>query len=202
MSYESPPWGRGATFFNGGTTDATSGAQHEGHRYWFVDHDLSAPGPAKVRSNRLVQCMIVRNVSGINLLPKRIASLKASGLNFLGQVDGYATTSAAMGYPIDEWLPAAGVPQNDLFYVVVDGPAMVLTDLASGANNNITVGTVLVALTAVTSQSTTAGRVYPQDLTGATAPLGNQVQNRLGFALSAQTTTQTNSSLLIDVRKW
>lgn len=77
---------------------------------------------------------------------------------------------------------------------------MMLTDLAAGANNLIPEGTVLVALTAATSGATTAGRVAPQDLTGATAALGLQVQNRLGYALSARTTAQTNTTILVDKR--
>lgn len=203
MSFESPPFQRGETFFNGNTTDATSGAQHEGKRYWFVDLDLSAGVTGKKnRSNRMVWCMIVRNVSGIALLPKRIVRLKKTGLNYLGQVDGYTTTTAEKGFPLDEWLPTTGLLANDLGYVVIDGPATVLTDLAASVNNSVAVGDVLVALTAVTSQSTTAGRVGQQDLTGATSPLGLQVQNYLGYALSAQTTNQTNNSLLLDIRHW
>lgn len=204
MFSENPPFPRGGTFYNGGTIDSNNlgGTNLEGSRWYFPDQDLSVAGTRKTRTNRVVTCMIVRNVSGIALLPKRLANLQASGLNFMGRVDGYATTTAALGYPIDEWLPAAGVPANDLFYIVIDGPATVLTDIAAAAGNVIAVGGVVVALTAVTSQSTTAGRVSVNDLTGATALLANQVQNRIGYALSAKTTANTNADLLIDVRKW
>ena len=205
---ENPPFPRGETFYNGGTIDSNNlgGAQLEGHIWEFEDIDLSSgAGGKKTRSNRRVVCMCVRNVSGIALLPKRLANLQTGGTDgryMLGRADGYATTTAAMGYPIDEWLPAAGVPNNDLFWLVIDGPATVKSDLAGGANNVINVGTALVSLTAATSQATTAGRVAPQDLTGATALLGNQLQNKVGFALSAATTANTDADILVDVRAW
>lgn len=215
---DAPPFGRGETFYNGGTIDTSNlgGGQHIGKIWVFEDIDYSTVGVKKLRSSRPVRCMVCRNVSGIALLPKRLANLTIAGTGptsgigpqsgdnrgFLGNVDGYTTTTAAKGFPIDEWLPAAGVPNNDLFWVVIDGPATVLTDLAGGANNPISVGSTVVALTAATSQATTAGRVYAQDLTGATAPLANMIQNALGVAMSAKTTANTNADLLVDVRKW
>lgn len=201
---EAPPFERGATFYNGITPpDATSGGNLEGKIYVFEDLDLSVTGTKSYRSGRPVKCMVVRNVSGATLLPKRLASLKLSGLNFLGQVDGYATVDAAANcYPIDEWLPAAGVVANDLFYVVVDGPATVITGLANGAGNNIAVGGNVCALTAVTSQATTAGRIQAQDLSSSATTLGNYVQNKIGMAMTARTTNNTDSAILIDVRKW
>lgn len=201
---ENPPFPRGQTFYNGGTIDSNNlgGANLEGTVWEFEDIDYST-APFKQRSGRLVKCMIVRNVAAAALLPKRLVSFKQSaGSPFVGQVDGYTTTTAAEGYPVDEFLPAAGVPVNDLFYIVIDGPAKVLTDLAGGANNVVNVAGAVVALTAATSGATTAGRVAPQDLTGATALLANQVQNRVGRAMSAVTTSNTNNDLLVDVRKW
>lgn len=206
---ENPPFSRGETFYNGGTIDSNNlgGVQHEGKIWEFEDIDLTpgSVGSKKTRSGREVKCMCVRNVSGINLLPKRCVNLQTGGTDgkfYLGRVDGYSTTTAQRAYPIDEFLPSAGVPNNDLFWVVVEGPAKVLTDLAGGANNVVNVGGVVCALTAVTSQSTTAGRVQPQDLSGATTALGNQVQNKIGVSLSAVTTGNTNADLLVEVGKW
>ncbi len=204
---DAPPFGRGETFYNGGTIDSNNlgGAQWEGKVWEFEDLDYSkSPGAKPARSGR---CMIVRNVSGIALLPKRLVSLQTAGTDgrfFLGRVDGYTTITAQQGFPVDEFLTSTGVPNNDLFWVVIDGPATCLTDLAGAGLNVINVGDVLVSLTAATSQATTAGRVMTQDLasgvTGAT--LAIQVQNRLGYALSAKTTTQTNGDVLVDVRRW
>jgi hypothetical protein len=168
----------------------------------FEDLDYSQRGTKPARSGRKVTCMCVRNVAAAALLPKRLATLQKSGVNYLGRVDGYSTLTAVNAFPVDEFLPAAGVPVNDLFWVVIDGPATVLTDLAGAANNVWNVGDVLTSLTAATSGATTAGRVKPQDLTGATAVLGNEVQNKIGYALSARTTANTGADLLVDVRKW
>jgi hypothetical protein len=85
--------------------------------------------------------------------------------------------------------------------VVMEGPAVILTDLAGADNNVLNVGTVVVALTGATSGATTAGRVAPQDLTGATALLADQIQNRIGYALTAKTTANTNADVLVDVTK-
>lgn len=204
---ENPPFPRGSTFYNGGTIDSANlgGENLEGTIWEFEDIDLSATssGVRSARTNRPVKCMIVRNQSAGALLPKRLVTLKTTdGGTYTGEVDGYATTTAqGPAFPVDEWLPAAGVPQYDLFYVVIEGPATVLTDLAGAANNVHSVGGWVVALTAATSGATTAGRVAPQDLTGATALLGNQIQHRIGRALTAKTTANTNADMLIDVTK-
>jgi hypothetical protein len=214
---ENPPFGRGETYY--GTSpipaiDANNlgGKNFEGEVWEFEDisYALGAVGAKQARSNRLVKCMCVRNISGIALLPKRLANLTTVaeaevGQNlpaYLGQVDGYATATAQRAYPIDEWLPAAGVAANDLFWIVIEGPATVLTAQDGGADNVFTIGLGVVALTAVTSQATTAGRVAPVDFTGATVLLGNQIKNMIGWALSAATTANTAAGLLIEVGKW
>lgn len=199
---------RGGTVYGSDETPSTTDPRTlnwEGREVNFEDLDYSVSTLNKPRrSKAMVRCRIVRNVSGATLLPKRLARLtKASGKDLLCRVDGYACVTAdGPVFPIDEWLPSTGVRNYDLFYVVVEGPAMVLTDIASGANNFIAVGDWLVSLTGATTGATTSGRVKPQDLTGATALLGNEVQHRLARSLSAQTTTQTASSLLVSIIKW
>lgn len=203
--YENLPFDRGTTFFGtGGTPDATSGANLEGQEYEIEDVDWGATGVGARpnRSNHMVRLRIVRNKAAAALLPKRLVTFKkTAGSAFLGQVDGYVTTTAQEGFPVDEFLPAAGVAVNDLFYIVVAGPSKVLTDLASGAGSVFNVGDSVVGLTAATSGATTAGRVAPQDLTGATAVLGVQLQNRVGRAMSAATTSNTNADLMVDIVK-
>jgi hypothetical protein len=192
---ENPPFPRGSTWYNGGTIDSNSlgGENLEGTIWEFEDLDLSATG-----------AMIVRNKAADVLLPKRLVTMKAtSGATYIAQVDGYAdTTAESPTFPVDEWLPAAGVPVNDLFYVVIEGPATVMTPLEADANNVFSVGTTLVSLTAATSGATTSGRVRPIDLTGATALLGAQIIGRIGRALSAKTTANTNADMLIDVTRF
>jgi hypothetical protein len=200
---ENPPFSRGETFYNGATIDTNDlgGTNLEGKEWVFEDYD---PTTDTTRSNKYVRCRVVRNTSGINLLPKRIAAFELDTTNpdeYGRRVAGYTTTTSAEGYPIDEYLPAAGVVTNDLFYIVVEGPAVVLTSL-SDFGANITTGTWVNAITAATSQATTAGRVEDQDITGATNVLANAILNRIGRALSAATTANTNTDVLIEVGKW
>lgn len=194
---EQPLLGRGTT-----ETNMTAGAAGMSWLFEDVDYSTSNYAIRPRRTNRKVRCVLVKNSSGIALLPRRMVVWKA-GTNQT-EVDGYATTTAAeVAGVVDEWLPTAGVANGDYFLLVVGGPTLVVTDLAAGANNLIPERTVLVALTAATSQATTAGRPAPQDLTGATALLGNQLQNAIGRALSAKTTANTNVDLLIDlVNRW
>ena len=200
MKYENLPFPIGTTYTDGGTVVSTDGANLEGKEFEIEDLDYSATGVPPQRSNLYKRVRVVRNTSGIALLPKRLGSLKAGTP---GQVDGYGTTTAqGQCFPIDEFLAAAGVPNNDLFYITVAGYATVLTDLGGAANNVISVDNWIIALTAATSQATTAGRAQSQMLTGATALLGDQVQHRIGRALSAKTTANTDASLLINVTRF
>ena len=201
---ENPPFDRGSSYYNNfasSTGSTTDGVQLEGKEWMFEDFN---PATKTLRSNQYVKCRVVRNTSAGVLLPSRLANLAVapnSNGAFGGQVDGYATTLAQRAYPIDEFLPAGGVQVNDLFWIVTEGPAMVLTDLAA-LTGVISIGSKVVAQTAVTSGATTAGRVLLQDLTGATAPLANQAQNYVGHAMTAATTSQTNASILVNVGHW
>lgn len=201
---ENPPFARGETFYNGETIDSNDlgGTNLEGKEWVFEDVN---PNTGVKRTERPVRCRVVRNTAAVALLPKRLASFEAGALEYGSRIDGYALNSAANtpneGYPIDEYLPAAGVPVNDLCYIVVEGPAEVLTSLADMATD-LDLGEWCVAVTAATSAATTAGRVIPQLLTGATAPLAANVQNRIGRALSLAITSSTNTATVIDVGKW
>lgn len=191
---ESPPFSMGETYYNGGTIDTNDlgGANLEGKEFEFEDVIRNTGMRIRVR--------VVRNTAAIALLPKRLVTFSTAAGYHGRRVTGYATLTSVNAYPVDELLPAAGVPVNDLFYIVVQGPALVKTDIASGANNVAAINDIFVSLTAATSGATTAGRIAPQDLTGATALLGNQVQNRIGRAMSAQTTANTDADLLLYIR--
>ena len=99
---------------------------------------------------------------------------------------GPQTVTAGLSYIADELMPAAGVPQYDLFYVVMEGPTLVTSPDAGSAI------TMLSPVVAVSS-----GRVAVQDLSGATSVLGGQIQNHLGRVLEAVTAGQTATDLLI-----
>jgi len=215
---ENPPFGRGETWYGinppaTGQPSLNDALQEEGAEWYFNDKVWANPpgvvGARQDRTNRLVRCRVVRNVSGAILLPKRLVNLQLNGTDgryYEGRVDGYSTALAQRAYPLDEFLSAtAGLPNLDLGWIVLEGPATVQTDLTALASN-VNVGDIVVSnnagATAGGTTSTTGGRAVKQDLTGATATLGNQIINFVGRALSALTTGQTGVDLLIDVGKY
>lgn len=154
------------------------------------------------RTNYSVKCRLVKNSSGVALLPKHTVTFKA-GTNRT-EVDGYlrlAYTPPGAVF-VDEFLPAAGVPNGSYFWVVIRGPAIGI--MPASQVGDVADGDVLVGLTAAAStHSTTAGRVGVQSLAGATDVLGGQIQGALGRALSAKSSSSTNSDILIFVNnRW
>lgn len=201
---ENPPFPRGETFYNGETIDTNDlGGIHLEGAEWIFEDVHASTGVA--RTGRPVRCRVVRNSSGAAILPKRLVKFEAGALEYGSRCDGYAIASAAdspeQGWPADEYLAAAGVPTNDLFWIVVEGPAEVLTSIADMATD-LGIGGWAVAVTAATSQATTAGRIIPQLLTGATSRLAANVQNRVGRALSGAITTSTATAVVLDVGQW
>lgn len=196
--YEEAPFGRGQTFrgVGGPAAGSTDGAEYEGREFWFPDQDFST-GKGLVRSGQYVLCRIVRNIAAFNILPSRVVNLTAGRPR---QVDGYQVTGGGECFVSDEWLPAAGVAQYDLFYIVVKGPTLAYTGLAGNATNVIAAKDPVTALTSsATSGATTSGRIKSADYTGATAVLGNEVLNTIGRAMSAATTAETNTLKLVNV---
>lgn len=188
---ESLPFPRGSTFYQATPTDTSAHAKDlEGKEY--VDNDMNYGNAdyAGYRTGREVRLRIVRNVTGSAMLPKRIARMKVDGTayEFAGQVNGYADTVGQIGYPIDEFLPAAGVADDDLFYVVIKGPAMCTT--AAAGDTNISTGSKVIP--------STDGKVIDQDTTvAAGAATFNQIQGAIGRAILA--VNATDSNILIDV---
>lgn len=219
--YELLPFPIGQTALGGNATIASTDKQEFVGKEYLVEDLNYGSVPYLPRAYygaaglmQLKRVRVVRNVSGTQILPGQLCIWKGG---FYGQqVDGLAYNTAMEGYPADEFLPTGGVANNDLFYVTIDGGAECLPDLAGGANNSWTATTAglnswavaltAAASTAATSQATlgvvTAGRVAPQDLTGATALLGRQIQHRVGLVLSALTTAQTTGRILLYIKKW
>lgn len=190
---------RGKTYSGGTATSSTitSSALLEGTEINFKDDVAVANQPRRPRSGRFVTARLVRNVSGAALLPGRLVTWQA--LYRGRRVDGYARTDGVeCAGVVDDRLPSGGVADQDLFWLLREGPVLIKTPLAAGAGSVFTEGDVLVALTAVTSGATTSGR--PAVLvTNSTAVTASLVVNRIGRVMSAMTTAQTNSSMLIDL---
>ena len=200
---ENPPFPRGATFYDGtvpnipgtSTPDTISHQELEGKTWVWedVDYSASASGVKLHRSGRFVTTMVVRNKAGATLTTpaKLLARMKTDGTGqeFTGQVSGVDPAVGELCYPIDEFLPG-NVVANDLFWVVVDGPAKVITD--TGGDTTIAIGNYVIP------GATTDGRVIDQDTTvAAGAATFAQIQGAVGIAITA--TTGNTQTLTIDV---
>jgi len=186
---ESLPFARGETFYNGGTIDANDlgGPNLEG-RVYLAEVNTANGYTQNDPSGRQVRLRVVRNVSGVNLKPGRLVKYKAIN-PYETQVDGY--TFAVGDRPagvVDEFLPAAGVPNNDLFYIVIDGPTKV-TQLSASASV-LVIADRIVPGTGTSATNDDAGRVAKQDITGEAAALGNNIQNAVGFAGEASNSVE------------
>lgn len=189
--YTDPPFARGETYFNGDTIDISDlanlgGEILEGREYDFED---SVHG-----SGATVRCRVVRNMSATAVTAKQLllpsVAITYPG-DYIGRVNGVSDGTAKKVFVADELLPTVGVPQYDLFYVITEGPATVVTPAAGVA---VTLGNNVV--------STTTGRATVQDMSGATSVLGAQLNNAVGMALATITAGQTAYSLPVWVHRW
>lgn len=148
------------------------GSNVVGTRKVFRDED---PKTGALQSNRTVECIAVKNTSGSALLPGAVAKFKDAAI--LTEVDGLATTSTALMGVVDEYLPAAGVPNNEVFWLVVRGPSTVTktaTSVAAGASYGLsaTAGAAAAQSTnpllgfAIATSATTSGRILVRTSAG------------------------------------
>lgn len=199
---------RGKTYLKGPnrTPDATGTTSQAllGIKKVFRDFDYSAVGVGGVYAPRTggdVTCLLVRNSSGIALLPGRVAIWKAGAIG--REVDGYTAEDALVGTRlaipagiVDEFLPAAGVADDDLFWLVVKGYSNIRKSLDA---NTLTQGQAVVAITAATSQATTAGRIISYVQTSNQTVASNQAWQRIGVAVSTSATTDANVLTYVDL---
>ena len=190
---ETPPWPRGSTFYNGGTIDSSNlgGTNLEGKEYRFEDTTYG--------TNQYVTVRVVRNSNANALLPGRMCQFDSAYP--MTRLSGYTAVSYAPGVILDEFLPSTGLVQYDLAYVIMEGPTLAYTALDGGADNVITFLDPLAAITAATSGATTAGRVAVANTSGATTSQRDSLLNVLGRAISAKTTANTNSQVLLQVQR-
>ena len=192
---------RGKTYLTGPnrTADATATTSIaiDGIIKTFKDLDYTGTAGAQTRAPRSggeVTCILVRNDSGIALLPGRVAIWKAGAVG--KRVDGYLAEDALVGTRlsipagiVDEFLPTAGVADDDYFWLVVRGPALVKKSIDA---NTLTQGENVVGITAATSQATTAGRIKSYVQTSNATVASNQAHQKIGVAISTSATTDAN----------
>src|SRR5262245_57447750 len=116
---ENPPFDRGQY-------DATGSQDNNlGKEYEFNDVDWSSnPAGRTSRSGKMVRVRLVKNGTGAALLPRRLAAFSTTANEPNAVARGYTALDAQRGFPVDEALPATGVPDGAAFYVVVKGPAL------------------------------------------------------------------------------
>jgi hypothetical protein len=145
--------------------DNGDGSNIVGTRKVFRDEN---PKTGALNSNRTVECIAVKNTSGSALVPGSVAKFKDAAI--LSEVDGLATTSTALMGVVDEYLPTAGVPDGEIFWLVVRGPSTVTktaTSVAAGASYGLsaTAGSAAAQSTnpllgyAIATSATTSGRI-------------------------------------------
>lgn len=107
-----------------------------------------------------IVCTLVKNASGIALKPGRIVTWKNDADNpFMTAVGGYAyaATDWVAGV-VDEFLPAAGVQANDIFWLVRYGFTKVRS--AGSGSYTIDIGDKLGPGTGTSATNDDAGRAF------------------------------------------
>lgn len=142
-----PPFPRGQyqQFYT--TTPATAAAEQPlygvlGCEWDFPDNlwDTGANGPPTIRSSTPVRCRLVKNNTGSAILPKYACKLDPADA---GSVTALTTATTDQYALADEFLPAAGVPDKGIFWVVTRGNAKAIA--AASLIANATAGAYLVA---------------------------------------------------------
>jgi hypothetical protein len=111
-----------------------------GFEKFFMDQD---PKTSEFFSNRPVGCVALRNASGGVLLPGDVVTF------LLTDATAKAVPTDAQAAVVDEYLPAAGVAVNGIFWGVISGPTRIKTGATPAAGTKLTLGTAGNAGTAV-----------------------------------------------------
>jgi hypothetical protein len=195
----------GQTYYGRGTAAATPAEALSLEGYTAVFKDTTAAGAVGADTQRSAKdrvMMLVKNNSGFALLPKRLVKWDTA---YIGKrVNGYAYVDYALDVAgvIDEHLPAAGCPSNDLCWICVQGPTLVKNGLTnSNTSTAIALNDHIAALTAAASNAITAGAVRAIVLdatsTGLNDVSAKVVLGVIGRALSAKTSEGPGQDTLV-----
>lgn len=219
---ESTSVGRGKTWYGNRQTIpdgstivyAADSIMAEGREGTFKHTDPT--DPSKVLSNRTVTARLMRNTSGITVYGGMLVVDQAGfeGRRFNGYAGAGAVAAPVAGV-IDDHLGTAGCRDNDLCWVIVEGPCLAYTANATGGFTGDThsVGDFLHAMSAAASTANTTGGTTADDggkfanWAGLTATstqttdgtLTKKILNVFAKAMSAATSGNTNTKKLIDV---
>lgn len=187
-----PPPGK--TYGSSSTTGVSVGL--EGTEKIFADVDYSTTGAVKTkRSGNDIRAVLVRNVSGITLNPKQGVTY-ASG--YQGRrVDGYHRLDGGICSGIVDPFLVNGAPNNDLFWLIIEGPCVCTKDTSGNA---VIKDDYVVAETAAASTfSTTAGKIKSIITTSNQTFAASYALNAIGIAMSTSATT--NADILVRLRR-
>jgi len=126
MATEILPFERGSSLYNGLTVDTADdygkSKGMEGQEFYLTS---KSPSTSMVRTSQNdVKVRIVRNTSGGALAPGRPVTYEAG--EWGRRVDAYTGADGEyVAGVVDDHLPAAGVANGDLFYIIVEGPCYV-----------------------------------------------------------------------------
>ena len=134
------------------------GSKVIGSRATFLDQN---PVTKKNLSNRTVDCIAVKNNSGSTLYAKQVvkfaahdgASGTAQDLG-LAYVSGLASSTDTLYGVVDEYLNASGVPNGEVFWLVVAGPSEVLKTTGTGKSVGAN-ASLAISATAGSAEATT-----------------------------------------------
>lgn len=198
------PFNPGETYSrsSAGPSSSTSGIELEGKEFEILAKDWrtlpAAPyGLLGANASDTIKLRVVRNTSTIAFAKKRFVRYadQYPGL----KCDGYAYLAGDKGGIVDPAL-TYDVAINDLFYIITRGLVLGLSPFhAADVTKGTAVGDRMAVLVTGASTGNTAGRVHPVLYTGATTQSALIASGRMARALTARTTDETASDVLLRV---
>lgn len=190
LSSNAAPFERGATFLGGRTAEGGESVP-VGQDYEFPDD--------RYGTKRTVRCRLVKNTSGVTVLPGTLVLLNTLMTECIGVVNHeYLEGPQA---PVDDHLGPNGVPTGDWFYIVTRGPNVGKNQIAEHNDNIIDAGERIRATTvdAATTAAVTVGRIQAVEVTSSVTVAQNELRSVLGRAVTAAATSGvTDTDLLVD----
>lgn len=191
-----PPFALGDTYA-GTRNGALVNSEIEGRDFVFPLTEVvaNALGMRDRTSGRTITVRVMRNISGGALLGKRLVRATPSSLDACTKVTGYqAVEGQKYVFPSDPLLPAAGVADDDLFYVIIKGPTTLLTPASTDDIDG-----PLSAGDEVMGSASTNGRVIKavefNDISSAYSGL----RHSIGTSLTDAGPNETSKEIVVDI---